>query len=268
MFKSPGAIALDFGPIQVHWYGILIGIGILLAYWYATIELKRRNLDRKPVDDMAFFVILAGVIGARLYYVLFNLAYFIEKPVEILQIWKGGLAIHGALLGGALAFFTYVFIKKIPWRTYADVVIPGVLLAQAVGRWGNFFNNEAFGRPTSSLLKLYIPPENRPAGYENFSYFEPTFLYESVWNLLGFVILFVLSRIFYSGGEKSEFAPGLILFSYLIWYSIGRFFIEILRTDSLYIGQFKTAQVMSIILFLIGLIGLIFSFRKHTIKGV
>lgn len=268
MLRSPGSIALQLGPISIHWYGVLIGAGILLCYWHAMREAKRRGLPKKPIDDMAFWVILAGVIGARLYYALFNLSYYSAHPAEILQIWQGGLAIHGALLFGAAAYFIYCARHKFLPFLYADVIIPGILLAQALGRWGNFFNNEAFGTPTNLPWKLFIPEENRPAGFEDFEYFHPTFLYESLWNLLGFFFLIYLSRKLFPTYRISHtaFSPGTILFSYLLFYSLGRFFIESLRTDSLYIGPLRTAQVISIILFLAGLFGLLFFRKKPIIK--
>lgn len=266
MFISPGSIAFKIGQVQIHWYGILIGLGILLCYLFVVTQLKRRKIDRKPVDDMAFWVILAGVLGARIYYVLFNFSYFLSRPVEILQVWKGGLAIHGALIGGAAAFFIYVFKHKLSWTLYADAIMPGILLAQAVGRWGNFFNSEAFGRPADLPWKLYIPFQNRPAGFETFEYFHPTFLYESLWNLLGFVFLVLLSHYLYPAGAGRSKRRGLIFCAYLIWYSLGRFFIESLRLDSLYIAGVRAASALSVLMFLAGILGLIFLVKKHKLK--
>lgn len=269
IFQSPGAIALKLGPLSIHWYGILIGAGILLAYWYVATELKRRKLPQKPVDDMALWVILSGVIGARLYFVLFELPYFAAHPLGIFKVWQGGLAIHGAILGGAAAYFIYILKHKIDWRLYADIIMPGVLLAQALGRWGNFFNSEAFGGPTGLPWKLFIPLTNRPAGYEAFSYFHPTFLYESLWNLAGFLLLVHISRTLNpsQGTAQPRKSPGYIFYAYLIWYSFGRFFIESLRLDSLYIGGFRAAQVVSAILFFLGVILLIFSLKRHTFNS-
>lgn len=276
MFRSPGAIAFKIGSLTVNWYGVIIGIGIVLCYFYIISELKRRKLEQKPVDDMALWIILAGILGARLYYVLFNFSTFAEHPLEILKIWHGGLAIHGALIGGALAYTVYMWKHKLSWFLYADIIIPGVLLAQGLGRWGNFLNNEAFGRPTELPWKLFIPLESRPEQYAAFSYFHPTFLYESLWNLIGFGLLIWLARKLYQhstlvrrssesvGGFHIPHSPGIIFFSYLIWYSIGRFFIESLRTDSLYLSQLRIAQVMSMILFVIGILGL--SYLRKKIK--
>lgn len=267
MFSSPGPVAFHIAGFPVYWYGILIASGILLCYGYILLELKRRKLDPKPVEDMAFWVILSGVIGARLYYILFNLSYFLEDPLQIFAIRNGGLAIHGALIGGATAFLYFAVKHRLHWLTYLDIMTPGVLLAQAVGRWGNFFNNEAFGRPTNLPWKVYIPEEHRPAEFVESSYFHPTFLYESLWNLAGFILLVLLSRKFTT--QPSTLNPrsrGAVFFAYLVWYSFGRFFIEGLRTDSLYIGPFRTAQVMSAFLFFLGICGLIFVYRKTKLK--
>ena len=200
----------------------------------------------------------AGIIGARLYYVLFNFSYYSAHAGEILQVWKGGLAIHGALIGGAGAYFLFVWRRKIPALLYADIMVPGILFAQALGRWGNFFNNEAFGRPTSLPWKLFIPEQFRPSQYADFSYFHPAFLYESIWNFVGVAVLVWMLR----GTRKN----GKIFFLYLIWYSFGRFFIESLRTDSLYFGQLRAAQLASAVLFLGGILGLLILRKKTIIK--
>lgn len=264
MFTSPGAVAFQIGPVRVFWYGILIGSAIAAAYTYVHFEVRRRNLNMKPIEDMAFWLVLAGAVGARLYYVIFNASHFFKNPLEILKVWRGGLAIHGALIGGAIAYFIYTGIKKISWVIYADCIMPGILLAQAIGRWGNFFNSEAFGGPTFLPWKLFIPEANRPQQFADFSYFHPTFLYESLWNLIGFAILVFLSRRKWVGGKKT---PNGVVFSvYLIWYSIGRFFVEGLRLDSLYFGSFRAAQLASILLFCVGIFLLRFFIGGNTIK--
>lgn len=268
MFQSPGGIALELGSLQIHWYGIIIGLGILFCYFFILSELKRRKIDQKPIDDMAFWVISSGIIGARLYYVIFNLSYFSANPIEILQIWKGGLAIHGALLGGAAAYFIYIFRKKLSWTLYADIIIPGILLAQTLGRWGNFFNNEAFGRPTSLPWGVFIPEQNRPTNYKDFSNFHPTFLYESLWDLIGFCILVFLSRRLYRTQVRDHHPHGIVFFAYLIWYSLGRFFIEGLRTDSLYFAHLRVAQLASAILAIIGVSGLLFLRKRHRMRSL
>lgn len=262
MFQSPGSIAFHLGPLSVRWYGLLIALGIVLCFFYIMAELKRRKLNTKPVEDMAFWVILFGILGARIYYVLFNLDYYVANPLDIFAVWKGGLAIHGGLIAGGAAFFVFVFRHKLSWRLYGDIIIPGVILAQGIGRWGNFFNSEAFGRPTNLPWKLFIPVENRPEQYANFEFYHPTFLYESLWDFAGFALLLILSRVLSNNPQKA----GTILFVYLIWYSVGRFFIESLRLDSLYFGPLRTAQISSVILFVVGICGLIFVSRKARIS--
>lgn len=277
-FQSPGSLAFQIGPLSIRWYGIIIAIGILLCYWYAVSEAKRRKIDFRHIENMALWMIFGGVLGARIYYVLFfNPSHFFSNPLEILKIWQGGLAIHGALIGGALAYTVYALRHRLSWLTYADLIIPGVLLAHGLGRWGNFFNSEAFGRPTDAPWKLFIPVESRPEEYKSFEYFHPTFLYESLWNLIGFLILVIIGRRLYkedkepprtAGGTAAGKTSGVIFFSYLIWYSLGRFFIEGLRTDSLYLGSFRIAQIISGLLFILGVCGLLFLFRQHKIKSL
>ncbi len=259
MFQSPGPLALQIGPLSIHWYGVIIGVGIVLCYLYILSELRRRKLAEKPVDDMAFWLVLSGILGARLYYVAFSWEYFGAYPMEILKIWKGGLAIHGALIGGGVTYLIYMWRKKLSWAGYLDILLPGVLLAQGIGRWGNFFNNEAFGTPTSLPWKLFIPEPLRPAQYIDFSYFHPAFLYESLWDIAGFFLLATLSR-------KFKMPSGSIMALYLAWYSLGRFFIEGLRTDSLYFGPFRIAQVMSAALFCTGIFLLIFLGTRSKVK--
>lgn len=261
MFTSPGPIALQLGPLMIRWYGIMIVTGIICAYFLAIKLAKKRGIEARHIEDMSLWLIVSGVVGARLYYVLFSLPYFIEHPGSILQIWQGGLAIHGALIGGAIAFFVYCKKHKISWLQFADVLIPGIAVGQAIGRWGNFFNSEAFGGPTNLPWKLFIPPELRPVEFASVEFFHPTFLYESLWNLLVFALLMIVFR-----KHSSQKHQGRMLFLYLIAYSVGRFFIEGLRTDSLYIGPLRTAQVMSLTLCIAGIIGLIFTRKEHSIK--
>lgn len=267
MFQSPGRIALSLGPLTIYWYGILIAAAILFAYWFSVREAGRRGLSESHIDSMSFAVILAGILGARLYYVLFNIGQYARNPLEIFYIWEGGLAIHGALIGGALAYMMYCKRHTLKFLLYLDVIAPGILMAQAIGRWGNFFNSEAFGAPTGLPWKLYIPSENRPEEYAEFFFFHPAFLYESIWNFAGFLFLIWLNKkLFPHHAAQTPDAPaGPIFFAYLVWYSLGRFFIEFLRTDSLYMGPLRTAQVASILLIIIGIFGLYKTARRSMI---
>ncbi len=241
MFQSPGSIAFTLGPLSVHWYGILIVLGIIAAYSYALLEAKRRGLSAKIIEDISVWCVIGGVLGARIYYVLFNLSFYLQNPIEIFSVWKGGLAIHGAILGGAAVFFFLMRKHKLSPLSYADVIMPGILLGQAIGRWGNFFNSEAFGAPTDLPWGVFIPTDLRPVDLTDYALFHPTFLYESIWNLIGFFILVWLSR-----KHRIMASPGAILAIYLIYYSLGRFCIEQLRTDSLWLGPLRAAQVVSV----------------------
>ena len=264
MFTSPGAVAFHLGPIEVRYYGVLIGLGILGALFYGAMESKRRGKDPEILYDLGFWVVLGGIVGARLYYVFFNLSYFSAHPADIIAVWKGGLAIHGALIFGFLAFLLYAKKHGIKLLEYMDIITPGIAVAQGIGRWGNFFNSEAFGTPTSLPWKLYIPEGARPLEFINFEYFHPTFLYESIWDLIIFVLLFTLTRRLYPKGGKHAY--GLIFFLYISLYSFARFFIEGLRTDSLLLGPFKAAQAVSVFLFIVGAVGLFALTRKRNLS--
>ena len=242
---SPLAFAI--GPFQVFWYGIIIVLGLVLAYSLARyLQPRFQQLQQLDLADLIPWLIIGGIIGARLYYVAFKLSYFSQYPVEILKIWHGGLAIHGAFLGAIITMLIYLRYHKLNFFSTADLLVAPLILGQALGRWGNFFNEEAFGAPSELPWKLYISPAKRPIGLESDQYFHPTFLYESLWNL---VVLALLLVAIYKTKK-----PGIILGLYLIFYSLGRFFIEGLRLDSLMLGPLRIAQVISVIFILAGLL--------------
>jgi phosphatidylglycerol:prolipoprotein diacylglycerol transferase len=214
--------------------------------------------------------VIAAIPSARLYYVLFQWQDYAQRPEQIFAIWKGGIAIHGAILGGLIAGLIFCRINKLFFWQITDFIAPSLILGQAIGRWGNFFNSEAFGRPTDLPWKLYIPPyviENgmriprRPSGYENFEYFHPTFLYESLWNLLVFGLLLFL--FFWGLRQIPRLKPGTLFMVYLVGYSSGRIWIEGLRTDSLMLGSLRIAQVVSLTGITIGLLGLGWLYLLH-----
>lgn len=261
-FTSPGPILLDWGPLSMRWYGFLIAsavlIGVTLSQWLA----RRRHVDPDLLSDLAIWLVIAAIPSARLYYVLFQWQEYAQHPDQIIAIWKGGIAIHGAVLGGLIASLIFARIRRISFWQLADLVAPSLILGQAIGRWGNFFNSEAFGAPTDLPWKLYIPPERRPLGYESFAYFHPTFLYESMWDLMVFAILL---RLFFWGlKHPSRSKIGTLFLVYLVGYSCGRFWIEGLRTDSLMLGPLRIAQVVSLIQIAIGVSGLLwlYVFRR------
>lgn len=251
MFASPGPFVLQIGPLAIRWYGLLFATGVLLGTWLAQREAIRRGEDPEQLLNVIVFGVMAGLIGARLYYVLFNWGYYGSRPLKILAVWEGGLAIHGGLLAGGLTAVIYSVRKKLPVLTYLDIMAPSAPLGQAIGRWGNFFNQEAFGIPTDLPWKLYIEPYHRPPDLATYEYFHPTFLYESLWNLLVFAILYFLLR------RRLQPIRGALLLCYMGLYSVGRFFVEGLRIDSLMLGPLRVAQVMSLILIPLSLVGLV-----------
>ena len=263
-FTSPGPIFVQVGPISIRWYGLLIASAVLIGVSLSGYLAKRRNVNPDLISDLAIWLVVAAIPCARLYYVLFQWSEYAQNPADIVAIWKGGIAIHGAILGGLLAALIFAKIQQVSFWQLADLVAPSLILGQAIGRWGNFFNSEAFGRPTNLPWKLYIPPyviENghqiprRPPGYENFGYFHPTFLYESVWNLIVFAIL--LTLFFRALNSKPRLKLGTLFLVYLVGYSSGRFWIEGLRMDSLMFGPLRMAQVVSIAGIVLGVAGLV-----------
>ena len=253
-------VAVDLGFIKIYWYSITMLLGVVLGGSITYLELKRLKLDKEYFFNMLFYVIIFGFLGARLYYVLFNLDYYLANPMEILAIWNGGLAIHGGIIGGVITIFAYGKKHKKKLNEiikYIDICTFGVIIGQIIGRWGNFFNSEAHGPATTRLFleKIHIPEFIINGMYIDGVYYHPTFLYESVFNLLGLIILLIIRK-------KSNLKTGMLLSIYLIWYSIVRFFIESLRTDSLMLGNLKMAQVISIILIISGISIFVVSLKK------
>ena len=238
-----------FGKLEVRWYGVVITMGIFFAFLYAMWRGKRNEgIISDDVIDVGLMTVLLGVLGARLYYVLTTLdEYSYDSFYDVIAIWEGGLAIYGGIIGGCLGILLVCYFKKLRWQKLFDMIGPGVVIAQALGRWGNFFNGEAYGSMITDTTRYYffnkefilpvkegglfdtlrmglIPNED---AYLSMRYYHPTFLYESLWNILGFILL----NIFY---KRKKF-DGQIALMYFAWYGFGRMFIEGLRTDSLYI---------------------------------
>ncbi len=261
-FQSPGPEILQIGPLSLRWYGVLIAIAVFNGLQISSYLARKKGLDYKLINDLLPFLVFSAVIGARAYYVTFEWSTYKNNWLDIFAIWKGGIAIHGALIGGSIAIFLFCRFNKQSFWEILDVIIPSVALGQAIGRWGNFFNNEAFGLPTNLPWKLFIPLRSRPLVFADEKYFHPTFLYESIWNLAIFVLLFSLIRLSLSKSIKLK--AGSISFIYLLTYSIGRIFIESLRIDPLCIasmppfceGGIRIAQLMSLVLATFGIFGL------------
>ena len=251
-FTSPGPIAFELGPISIRWYGLLIASAIIIGTLLAQNLAERRNVDPELVGDLAIWLVVGAIPCARIYYVLFEWQRFQTQPwYKVFAIWEGGIAIHGAIIGGAIAATIFCKRQKISTWIMADIFMPAVILGQAIGRWGNFFNSEAFGSPTELPWKLLIPTNRRPPDFINDSYFHPTFLYESVWNIGVFAILMFAFLRF------PKLKTGTITMFYAIAYSLGRFWIEGLRTDSLMVGGLRTAQMISLAAIVAGIFGLV-----------
>ena len=254
-FQSPGPILFEIGPIVFRWYGFLIASAVLIGLTISQQLGKYRHLDPELISDLVIWLVIGAIPGARIYYVLFQWQQYSQHPIRIFYIWQGGIAIHGAIIGGVIAALIFARIKGISFWQLGDVIAPSLILGQAIGRWGNFFNSEAFGIPTNLPWKLYIPSDNRPFQYENSDFFHPTFLYESLWNLLIFALLIYL--FFWGIKHQNKLKIGTIFFVYLIGYSLGRVWIEAFRIDSLMLGSFRIAQLVSLSAIALGIFGLI-----------
>lgn len=252
-------IFLEIGNIQIYWYSIFILIAFIVGGTLIISEAKRFNISKDFIINLFFYLVPICIIGARLYYVAFNLDYYLEEPIRILKIWEGGLAIHGGLLFGLLFILFYARKYKVSIVRLLDIFVVGIIIGQAIGRWGNFFNSEAYGPATNLefLENMHLPKFIIDGMLIDGVYRQPTFLYESLWCFLGFIILLIVRRTRY-------WKLGMCTSFYLIWYGIERFLVESLRTDSLMLGNFKVAQLISIIMIVVGLV-YIFIIRKKSV---
>ena len=267
VLQSPGPVLFELGPLTLRWYGFLIALAVLLGVNLSQWLAQQRQVNPDLMGDLTLWLVVAAIPGARLYYVLFNWSNYRQHPADIIAIWQGGIAIHGAILGGTLAAILFARSQRVSFWQLSDLVVPSLALGQAIGRWGNFFNSEAFGDPTDLPWKLYIALPFRPSQYMQFDYFHPTFLYESLWNLGVFALL--LSLFFWGLKHSTRLKLGTLTFVYLITYSSGRFWIEGLRTDSLMLGSLKMAQLVSLGLVAIGCLGLFWLYgRKQPLPDV
>jgi phosphatidylglycerol---prolipoprotein diacylglyceryl transferase len=253
-FTSPGPILVKIGFLTIRWYGLLIASSVLIGVSLSQYLAKRRNINPELLSDLSIWLVIGAIPAARIYYVLFQWAEYAQHPERIIAIWQGGIAIHGAIIGGVMAALIFGKLKQVSFWQLTDLVAPSLILGQAIGRWGNFFNSEAFGGPTNLPWKLYIPAERRPPELVSFEYFHPTFLYESLWDLMVFALLITL--FFRSLRSQSPLKIGTLFMVYWVAYSLGRFWIEGLRTDSLMLGPLRIAQLVSLTGILLGLAGL------------
>lgn len=253
-FVNP--VLIHIGPLSVRYYGLIFVTGILVAVWASMQAAKHRGLDPEFIPDISMVIVPAGILGARLYEVfILQWPYYRVHPGEILAIWLGGLAIHGGVLGSLLAGWFYIRYRRQPFWLWTDVIAPGLILAQGIGRWGNFFNQEAFGSPAPQWLITRMPGWLREGMTIDGTVMHPTFLYESLWNVLVFGLLYAYQR------RKPP--AGSVFGAYFILYNIGRFTIESIREDSSYIfGHIRVAQLTALVEILVGIILWVWAQRK------
>ena len=243
---------IQLGPLTIHFYGLIIAVGMLLAVLYASKRSKEFGLKEDDLIDGVLWVAPFAIICARLYYCIFEWDQYASNPISILYIWNGGPAIYGGVLGAVIGLSVFCKVRKIKATAMMDVVSLGLLIGQLVGRWGNFMNREAFGAPTDSFLRMGL--YNTATGAVE--YYHPTFLYESLWNFVGFLLLHFLSK-------KRKY-DGQVALGYVAWYGLGRAFIEGLRMDSLYWGPFRVSQVLAGISCVVAVAVLLWQgFRPH-----
>ena len=247
---------INIGPIPIHLYAIAIMTGVVLGALLAQKEATRRRQDGALVWDMLVWVLIAGIIGARLWHILtptpsaiaqgLTTEYYLTHPLEAIAIWNGGLGIFGAVAGGAIALFFFTRRHHLSMLMWLDILAPSVALGQAIGRWGNFFNQELYGAPTNLPWAIYIDPQHRLAGFENFAYYHPLFLYEMIWNLASVLFLLWLARRF-----SDRLKSGDIFLVYLMTYPLIRFLLEFLRLDSSELAGINANQMLALVIFIV-----------------
>ncbi len=242
-------VAFNIFGFNVYYYSLCILLGVIVAYILITREGKKQGLTKEFTSDLIFYTLIIGILGARVYYCVFNLDYYLANPSEILKIYNGGLAIHGGVIAGLIFVYFYTKKKNVSFIKILDIVAPAVIIAQSFGRWGNFFNQEAHGGITTyqNLKNMHIPEFIINGMHIEGKYYYPTFFFESIWCLIGFIILMIARR-------NKNLRKGFQIGFYFIWYGIGRFFIEAFRTDSLMFFGLKIAQIVSLIGIIIGII--------------
>lgn len=261
LYVDPVAFNLFSKP--VYWYGIIISLTIFLGYYVAELEARKRNLKKDTLLDLLLLAVPVSLLTARLYYVLFRWDYYSKNKNEILSIWDGGLAIYGGLIGGIMVLILFSKKNKINVVKLLDIIAPSLLIGQMLGRWGNFFNHEAYGEVVSKevLENLFIPNFIIENMYIVGEYRHPTFLYESIWCLLSLIIIFFVRKNLYKGE---------VISLYLVLYGFERFFVEGMRADSLYLGSFRISQIVSLLMFVLGIIIIIRTrfFAKNPTKYI
>ena len=242
----------NIGPLTIHFYGIIIMLGVIAAAFLARREANRQGQNGDLIWDMLIWILIVGIIGARLWHIFTPMPsliaqgvttyYYLTHPFDAIAIWKGGLGIPGAVIGGVIALYFFVRKHRLSFLKWLDILAPALALGQAIGRWGNFFNQELYGAPTSLPWGIYIDPQHRLPGFENQAYYHPTFLYESIWNLANMALLLWLSRRF-----KGSLKTGDVFLVYLVVYPLGRFLLEFLRLDSSQVAGVNANQIFMLV---------------------
>jgi phosphatidylglycerol:prolipoprotein diacylglycerol transferase len=262
---QPEPILFALGPVKIHWYGLALILGMLAAMFVFFRLVKKYKLDSEKMIDMVFWTIILGIIGARLYDVLLEFPYYLNKPLDIFKIWQGGLAIHGAIIAGAIVIWFFAKKQKISFWLIASLVVPALALAQAIGRWGNYFNQELFGRPTGLAWGIPIDVFHRPADYLSDVYFHPVFLYESIGNLFVFTILLILHKK--TNILEKVYWQKIIVLIYLMAYSLLRFSMEFIRIDSTpTIAGLRWPQIISVLIFSTSLVYFLLILKTSNAK--
>ena len=262
-------MGFQVGPFFIRYYGIILMVGAVAAAFLAEREARRRGEKSEVVWDGLIWVILGGIIGARIWHILtppqtmvalgYTTGYYLTHPLDALAVWRGGLGIPGAVIGGLTAMYIYARRNKLNYVVWLDIVAPALALGQAIGRWGNFVNQELFGSPTNLPWKIYIDPQFRLPGYQDVEYYHPMFLYESLWSLATVGVLLWLPRRY-----KDRLLPGDLFLIYLILYPIGRFLLEFLRMETSLVGGFNINQMFMAVVAIIATGVLIWRHRKRN----
>ena len=269
LFQFDGIHFSLFGAERVlHYYGIVIMLGAVAGAWLATREAKRRSYNPEIVWDLLTYLLIGGIIGARLWHILtpppssgVTASFYLTHPLDAIAIWKGGLGIPGAVIGGATVLYFYSRKHKLRFAEWVDTAAPSVALGQAIGRWGNYFNQELYGAPTDLPWKIFIAPEHRLAGFQDQAYYHPLFLYESVWNLANMFFLLWLGRHF-----AKRLKPGDIFLVYLVTYPVGRFFLDFLRLDASLVGGININQTVMAVVAIFAAIALFWRHRVGIVQ--
>ncbi len=261
-------MGFKIGPLSIRYYGIIIMLGVLAAAWISDREARRRGENTEMVWDGLVWVVIGGIVGARIWHILtppesmvavgITTKFYLTHPLDALAIWNGGLGIPGAVIGGLFTLYLFTRRRKVNFAVWADIVAPALALGQAIGRWGNFINQELYGAPTNLPWAIYIAPQNRLPGFQDIAYYHPLFLYESLWDLANMAFLLWLGR-----RHQDRLRSGDLFLIYLIIYPVGRFFLEFLRLDPSQVAGLDANQALMAIVAVLSTAAIVWRHRKN-----